>query len=123
MKTSKFLALLIFSTVFFGINSYGSESSMEEKTKEAFTEQLNQWISKKKLSLKGNIKNKLKNHKEEILKHFGKRQVNENVLTVFSIFSQAIIQKEITYEKKVYKKDVSINLKEDNLSFKIKFTY
>ena len=122
MKTSKFLALLILSTVFFGINSYGNES-MEEKTKEAFSEQLNQWISKKKPSLKDSIKNKLKNHKEEILRHFGKRQVNENVLAVFSIFSQAVIQKEIKYEKTINKKHVSINLKEDNLSFKVKFTY
>ena len=122
MKTSKLLALLILSTVFFGINSYGNES-MEEKTKEAFSEQLNQWISKKKPSLKGNIKNKLKNHKEEILRHFGKRQVNDNVLTVFSIFSKAVIQKEIKYEKIINKKEVSINLKEDNLSFKVKFTY
>ena len=123
MKTSKFLALLILSAVFFGINSYGSESSMEEKTKEAFSEQLNQWISKKKPSLKDSIKNKLKNHKEEILRHFGKRQVNDNVLTVFSIFSKAVIQKEIKYEKIINKKEVSINLKEDNLSFKVKFTY
>ena len=122
MKTSKFLALLILSTVFFGINSYGNES-MEEKTKEAFSEQLNQWISKKKPSLKDSIKNKLKNHKEEILRHFGKRQVNDNVLTVFSIFSKAVIQKEIKYEKTINKKHVSINLKEDNLSFKVKFTY
>ena len=123
MKTTKLLALLILSTVFFGINSYGSETNMKEKTKEAFSKQLNQWILKKNPNLKSNIENKLKKNKEEILKHFSKRQVNDNIVTVFSLFSQAVIQKEIKYEKTINQKEVSINLKEDNLSFKVKFSY
>ena len=105
------------------MNSYGKETNMNKKTREAVSKQFNQWILKKNPNLKENIENKLNKNKEKILKHFGKRQINENIITTFSIFSQALVEKQIKYQRIINKKEISINLKEDNLSLKIKFRY
>ena len=69
------------------------------------------------------MKKSCKKIKEQILKYFRKRQINEGVLTAFSIFSQAVMKKQIKYQKIVKKKELSINLEEDNLSFEVKFNY
>lgn len=123
MKTNFFLTFLILFSLFFGMNSYGKETNMNKKTREAVSKQFNQWILKKNPNLKENIENKLNKNKEKILKHFGKRQINENIITTFSIFSQALVEKQIKYQRIINKKEISINLKEDNLSLKIKFRY
>ena len=123
MKINNFLAFLIFSSIFFGISSYGSEKNMNEKAKEALSKQVNQWILKKNPDLKKNVEKEFEKNKKKVLKHFSKKRINENLLTTFSIFSQAVIKKQIEYKRVVNKKEISINLKEDNLSFKVKFTY
>ena len=123
MKTNFFLTFLILFSLFFGMSSYGQETNMNKKTREAVSKQFNQWILKKNPHLKENIENKLNKNKEKVLKHFGKKQINENIITTFSIFSQALIEKQIKYQRIINKKEISINLKEDNLSFKVKFTY
>ena len=123
MKTTKYLALLILSTIFFGINSSAGEVDMNLKTREAFSKQLNEWVLKNNPNLKKNLENKFQKNKEQILKHFGKRQINENILTTFSIFSQAVIKKQIKFQKVINKKELSINFEEDNLSLGVKFTY
>ena len=123
MKTNFFLTFLILFSLFFGMSSYGQETNMNKKTREAVSKQFNQWILKKNPHLKENIENKLNKNKEKVLKHFGKKQINENIITTFSIFSQALIEKQIKYQRIINKKEISINLKEDNLSLKIKFRY
>ncbi len=123
MKTNFFLTFLTLFSLFFGMSSYGQETNMNKKTREAVSKQFNKWILKKNPHLKENIENKLNKNKEKVLKHFGKKQINENIITTFSIFSQALVEKQIKYQRIINKKEISINLKEDNLSLKIKFRY
>ena len=96
---------------------------MRTKTGEALSKQLNEWVLRNNPKFKDNLEKKLQKNKEQILKYFRKRQINEGVLTAFSIFSQAVMKKQIKYQRIVKKKELSINLEEDNLSFKVKFSY
>ena len=123
MKIIRFLTFLTISITFFGINSFAAEKDMKTKTSEALSKQLNEWVLRNNPKLKDNLENKFQKNKEQILKHFGKRQINENVLTAFSIFSQVVIKKQIKYQRIIKKKELSINLEEDNLSFEVKFNY
>ena len=123
MKIIRFLFFLTLSIIFFGINTFAAEKDMRTKTGEALSKQLNEWVLRNNPKFKDNLEKKLQKNKEQILKYFRKRQINEGVLTAFSIFSQAVMKKQIKYQRIVKKKELSINLEEDNLSFKVKFSY